>query len=156
MRKGTKVHKDRLEDKILVNGKPLKKGMVRYREHVVNYVCGQLVQGKGLDTILPSETTDELPALIDFMEIIATKDSYKKTYNRAKQIRHSLTEERLITAVQKYMNSPDPSDKAALQAMNTALEVLKKGNVAPETVKIEVYSNLAPGFWSGHDKNVVK
>ena len=151
-----RIYKDKLTQKIMVSGKPLKRGMPRYRDHVVTYVCGQLVQGHGLDTILPALTDDELPSLIDFMDILTTRDSWKQTYERAKQIRHSLTEERLITAVQKYMNSPDPSDKEALKAMNTALEVLKKGSVSQDKIQIQVFSNLPKGFWDGHDKNVVK
>ena len=117
------------------------------KKYIVRWVCGQLVQGKGLDTVLPVEPEGQKPDILAFMKMINSDDDLKKLYEEAKTVRYNYLSEQLITAVNKYKTNPRHGDAEAMKAMNKAIEMLEKGGINNTQISIEVVSNLPKDFW---------
>ena len=122
-----------------------------YADLVVKYVCGQIAQTKSLEEILPVESSDSLPDIMTFMEMVESKQSLLQLYNKARKARYTLLSEQLVGAVRKYQQDPSPENADVLKAIQAARVYLEKGGVSHDAVTIEVTSVIPAGFWEQSD-----
>ena len=128
----------------------------QYKVCVVRWVSGQLAQGKSLETVLPVETNEALPNILDFMKMVNNSDETKQIYNEARLARYTLMSERLVSAVQKHERAGTKESADTLKAIAEARKYLQSGGVDQDNITIEVTSNVPAGFWNKSDYAVNK
>ena len=141
------------EQKFYMGDKVVGKKSAKYKQYVVQYVSGQIAQGKSLEDILPIDS-GALPNILDFLKLTNSSEDTKRIYNEAKQARYVLISERLVKAVQAYQEDPSQENQEVLKAINNARVYLEKGLQGQDTVTIEVTSVIPADFWNKSDYRI--
>ena len=136
------------EQKFYKGGRVVSKKSRQYKNYVIDYVCGQVAQGKSLEDILPVEAGGTLPNIMEFITRVDSNEEYKKIYNKAKRARFILISERLVSTVQDYQQDPSPEKAELLKAINNARTYLERGMADHESILIEVHSVVPKNFWT--------
>ena len=153
-KKNSPVTFDTKKQQFLKDGKPITKRNRRYGLYVLHYVCGQVAQGVSLNDILPVEPGGAMPNIVEFMRLVNSSEANKKVYNEAKQGRFIMISEKLVQAVQVYLQDPTPENQEVLKALNATRTYLEKGLADQDSITIEVHSLMPKDFWHQSDWRV--
>ena len=142
------------DGKLYKDGKPVTRRNRSYKLWIVQYVSGQIAQGKSLEKVLPVVSSTALPDLLEFMQFVNSSEECKRLYNEGRLARYTLLSERLVSAVQQYDKNPTKDNAEILKAIAEARKYLEKGGVDQDNITIEVTSMVPKGFWDKSDWRV--
>ena len=114
---------------------------------LVEYVCGELAQGKSRTEIIPKESK-VFPPMIEFLDVLNSQE-YKTLYGKAENVRLRLLHEKFIGVINAL--SRDPDDKAKhelIKALTNAMRSIEKAGGMKENIVIQFNQNFPEDMWS--------